>query len=78
MSVDPVRSTPRTSYARHCRHRAINALLVDAISILDKSDGTALDIGAGSLNSTRHLLSAGFAVHAVDNDPYTTEFGGRS
>lgn len=46
---------------------------MDAISILDKSDGTALDIGVGSLNSTRHLLSAGFAVHAVDNDPYTTE-----
>jgi SAM-dependent methyltransferase len=46
---------------------------VEAVSILDKSDGTALDVGAGSLNSTRHLLSAGFTVHAVDTDPYTTE-----
>jgi trans-aconitate methyltransferase len=46
---------------------------VEAVSSLDRSDGTALDIGAGSLNSTRYLLSAGFTVHAVDADPYTAE-----
>lgn len=33
----------------------------------------ALDVGAGSLNSTRHLLAAGFRVRAVDPDPYTAE-----
>lgn len=73
MSVDPARSPPRTSYARHCRQRATNALVVEAVSTLDRSDGTAIDIGAGSLNSTRYLLSAGFTVHAIDTDPYTAE-----
>jgi trans-aconitate methyltransferase len=32
-----------------------------------------MDIGAGSLNSTRYLLSTGFTVHAIDTDPYTAE-----
>ena len=73
MSVDPTRNPPRTSYARHCRHRAANALVVEAVSALDRPDGTAIDIGAGSLNSTRYLLSAGFTVHAIDTDPYTAE-----
>ena len=36
-------------------------------------DGRALDIGAGSLSSSRHLLSAGFAVEAVDSDPQVAE-----
>ena len=46
---------------------------MEAVSTLDRSDGTAIDIGAGSLNSTRYLLSAGFTVHAIDTDPYTAE-----
>jgi trans-aconitate methyltransferase len=61
------------SYARYARTRTPNALLIEALSNLDCTDGTALDIGAGSLTSSRHLLSAGFTVHAVDTDPYTTE-----
>lgn len=35
--------------------------------------GRALDIGAGSLSSSRHLLSAGFIVDAVDPDPHVAE-----
>lgn len=40
---------------------------------MDRGRGTALDVGAGSLNSSRHLLAAGYTVHAVDPDPYTVE-----
>jgi 2-polyprenyl-3-methyl-5-hydroxy-6-metoxy-1,4-benzoquinol methylase len=61
----------RTSYAWHCRDRTPNALVVEAVSILDRSNGAALDIGAGSLSSSGHLLSAGFRVDAVDPDPHT-------
>jgi len=35
--------------------------------------GRALDIGAGSLSSSRHLLSSGFVVDAVDPDPHVAE-----
>jgi 2-polyprenyl-3-methyl-5-hydroxy-6-metoxy-1,4-benzoquinol methylase len=64
----------RTSYARHCRDHSPNALVVEAVSTLERSvGGRALDIGAGSLSSSRHLLSAGFTVDAVDNDPHVAE-----
>jgi 2-polyprenyl-3-methyl-5-hydroxy-6-metoxy-1,4-benzoquinol methylase len=38
--------------------------------------GRALDIGAGSLSSSRHLLSAGFTVDVVDPDPHVVELAG--
>jgi 2-polyprenyl-3-methyl-5-hydroxy-6-metoxy-1,4-benzoquinol methylase len=38
-----------------------------------KIGGRALDIGAGSLSSSRHLLSAGYHVDAIDTDPYVAE-----
>jgi 2-polyprenyl-3-methyl-5-hydroxy-6-metoxy-1,4-benzoquinol methylase len=64
----------RPSYARHCRDHTANALVIEAASILGRSvGGRALDIGAGSLSSSRHLLSAGFIVDAVDPDPYAAE-----
>jgi 2-polyprenyl-3-methyl-5-hydroxy-6-metoxy-1,4-benzoquinol methylase len=64
----------RTSYARLCRDHTPNALVVEAVSILGRSvGGRALDIGAGSLSSSRHLLSAGFIVDAVDPDPHAAE-----
>ena len=43
------------------------------MSIIDEPPGAALDVGAGSLNSSRHLLSAGYTVHAVDPDPYIVD-----
>ena len=61
------------SYAREGRERTASPLLVDAVSCLGPSNGMALDIGAGSLSSSRHLLACGFAVDAVDPDPYTSE-----
>jgi SAM-dependent methyltransferase len=65
-------ATPlRASFAGHCRDHPPHALVVEAVSLLGRPTGTALDIGAGTLSSTRHLLSAGFAVDAVDPDPYT-------
>lgn len=66
----------RPSYARHRADQTPNALLVDALSILGPSRGRALDIGAGSLSSSRHLLSAGFTVDAVDPDPHARELAG--
>jgi len=64
----------RTSFARHCRDHAPNALVVEAVSKLGRSaGGRALDIGAGSLSSSHHLLSAGFIVDAVDPDPHVAE-----
>ena len=64
----------RTSYARHCRDHTPNALVVEAVSILGRSvRGRTLDVGAGSLSSSRHLLSAGFIVDAVDPDPHVAE-----
>jgi SAM-dependent methyltransferase len=65
--------TRRHSYAWHRRDHTPNALIVDAVSVLGRSSGAALDIGAGTLSSSRHLLSAGFIVDAVDPDPYTLE-----
>ena len=74
MWVDPAHpSGTRPSYARHSRHRAPNDLLVEAVSQSDRLGGAALDVGAGSLNSTRYLLARGFTVQAVDPDPYTAE-----
>lgn len=64
------------SYARHRPDQTANPLLVDALSILGSSSGMALDIGAGSLSSSRHLLSAGFTVDAVDPDPHARELAG--
>lgn len=64
------------SYARHRPDQTVNSLLVDALSILGSSNGMALDIGAGSLSSSRHLLSAGFTVDAVDPDPHAGELAG--
>jgi 2-polyprenyl-3-methyl-5-hydroxy-6-metoxy-1,4-benzoquinol methylase len=62
------------SIARHCRDHTPNPLVVEAVSILGRSaGGTALDIGVGSLSSSRHLLSAGFTVDAVDPDPHVAE-----
>ncbi len=62
------------SYALHCRDHTPNALVVEAVSLLGGSaGGSALDIGAGSLSSSRHLLSAGFIVDAVDPDPHAAE-----
>jgi tellurite methyltransferase len=63
----------RASYAWRSRGRRPNALAVKAVSILGRSNGIALDIGAGSLSSSRHLLSAGFVVDAIDTNPYTLE-----
>lgn len=64
----------RPSYALHCRDHTPNALVVEAVSLLGGSaGGRALDIGAGSLSSSRHLLSAGFIVDAVDPDPHAAE-----
>jgi 2-polyprenyl-3-methyl-5-hydroxy-6-metoxy-1,4-benzoquinol methylase len=63
-----------TSFALHCRDHATSPLVVDAVSILGRpTGGRALDIGAGSLSSSRHLLSAGFTVDAVDPDPHVAE-----
>ncbi len=63
----------RPSYARHRPDQTPNSLLVDALSILGPSHGPALDIGAGSLSSSRHLLAAGLTVDAVDPDPHAHE-----
>jgi 2-polyprenyl-3-methyl-5-hydroxy-6-metoxy-1,4-benzoquinol methylase len=64
----------RPSYALHCRDHTPNALVVEAVSLLGGfAGGRALDIGAGSLSSSRHLLSAGFIVDAVDPDPHAAE-----
>jgi 2-polyprenyl-3-methyl-5-hydroxy-6-metoxy-1,4-benzoquinol methylase len=64
-----------TSFALHCRDGTTpNALVVEAVSMLElPSGGRALDIGAGSLSSSRHLLSSGFIVDAVDPDPHVAE-----
>jgi len=61
------------SYARNGRERTPSPIVVDAVSLLGPSNGMALDIGAGSLSSSRHLLATGFTVEAVDPDPYTRE-----
>jgi SAM-dependent methyltransferase len=66
-----VANTVRGSFARHCADQSAHGLVVQAVSRLGRSTGTAFDIGAGSLNNTRYLLSAGFAVDAVDPDPHT-------
>ncbi len=63
----------RASFAWHSRDHRPHALVVEAVSLLGRPKGTAFDIGAGSLSSTRYLLSAGFTVDAVDPDPYTLE-----
>jgi 2-polyprenyl-3-methyl-5-hydroxy-6-metoxy-1,4-benzoquinol methylase len=64
----------RPSFARHCRDSTPNSLVVEAVSkFVQGVGGRALDIGAGSLSSSRHLLSAGYLVDAVDPDPYVTE-----
>ncbi|HEY5842608.1 MAG TPA: class I SAM-dependent methyltransferase [Mycobacterium sp.] len=63
----------RPSYARNSRDFSPDALVVEAVSRLGRRGGSALDIGAGTLSSTRHLLSAEFIVDAVDPDPYTLE-----
>ncbi len=47
--------------------------MVEAVSRLGRRGGSALDIGAGTLSSARHLLSAEFTVVAIDPDPYTLE-----
>jgi len=53
--------------------RAASPLVAEAVLRLGPSNRTALDIGAGSLSSSRHLLACGFAVDAVDPDPHTQE-----
>lgn len=63
----------RTSFALHCRDHTPNTLVVEALSALGRSGGRALDIGAGSLSSSRHLLASGFVVDAVDPDPHVAE-----
>jgi 2-polyprenyl-3-methyl-5-hydroxy-6-metoxy-1,4-benzoquinol methylase len=67
-------SARRPSYALHCRDHTPNTLVVEAVSLLGRrAGGRALDIGAGSLSSSRHLLSTGFAVDAIDPDPHTAQ-----
>ena len=61
------------SYARNSSERAASPLVAEAVLRLGPSNRTALDIGAGSLSSSRHLLACGFAVDAVDPDPHTQE-----
>ena len=63
----------RTSFALHCRDHTPNPLVAEAVSALGRSAGRALDIGAGSLSSSRHLLASGFVVDAVDPDPHVAE-----
>jgi 2-polyprenyl-3-methyl-5-hydroxy-6-metoxy-1,4-benzoquinol methylase len=66
--------TSRPSFALHCHDRAPNDLVIEAASMFGRSaGGRALDIGAGSLSSSRHLLSSGFVVDAVDPDPHVAE-----
>jgi SAM-dependent methyltransferase len=63
--------------ASYARHRGVghppNALLVEAISALDRRGERALDVGAGTLTSSKHLLGLGYRVTAVDPDPYTAD-----
>jgi tellurite methyltransferase len=66
--------TSRPSFALHCRDRTPNELVIEAASMFGQATGgRALDIGAGSLSSSRHLLSSGFVVDAVDPDPHVAE-----
>ena len=67
------RARPPVSYAEHGRERDPSGIVVEAVSHLGACNGRALDIGAGSLSSSRYLLAAGFDVDAVDPDPYTGE-----
>lgn len=48
-----------------------NALLVDAVGLLEERRGFALDVGAGPLSDTSFLLQAGLCVDAVDKDVQT-------
>ena len=68
---------PPVSYAKHGRERGPSTIIVEAVSHLGVSNGIALDVGAGSLSSSKYLLSAGFMVDAVDPDPYTAERAAR-
>ena len=61
------------SYASLRAGRGPNALLAQAVDLLDGRRGRALDVGAGPLNDAVHLLRSGFAVDAIDTDPHTVE-----
>ncbi|MET7534408.1 class I SAM-dependent methyltransferase [Streptomyces goshikiensis] len=59
------------SYAALRPARGPSSLVLDALELLGRRHGRALDIGAGPLSDARHLLRAGFDVDAVDPDAET-------
>ncbi|MET4716102.1 hypothetical protein ABIF63_000205 [Bradyrhizobium japonicum] len=65
------------SYASLRLNRKPNPLVVDALKSMPFRCGRALDIGAGALSDTRHLLQAGMTVDAVDTDPLTAKLAAR-
>jgi len=50
--------------------RAVRSVLLQALELRGTGrPGTALDLGCGEGTETRHLLAAGWRVHAFDADP---------
>lgn len=48
-------------------------LLTEALPYVH-TKGRALDLGSGAFKDTRHLLTEGFSVDAVDNEPNVKEY----
>ncbi|MCZ0987455.1 class I SAM-dependent methyltransferase [Streptomyces diastatochromogenes] len=71
------RSGRTSSYAALRPDRGPSSLVLDALDLLRRGHGRALDIGAGPLSDTRHLLQAGFDVDAVDPDAVTLRYAER-
>ncbi|MFA6095745.1 MAG: class I SAM-dependent methyltransferase [Candidatus Paceibacterota bacterium] len=66
-------NTPLDKYIEQAKDAPPRPLLVEAVGYVDDK-GEALDLGAGALNDSRHLLSIGFKrVTAVDMDEASKE-----
>src|SRR5579871_4033000 len=64
-------------YLHLTKQRPPRPLLVRAVDFVQDKK-RALDVGAGSLNDTRYLLSIGFQhVTAVDSNPAMKKFGNK-
>jgi SAM-dependent methyltransferase len=61
-----------STYAELSRENPPSKMVVKAVDFCT-SKASALDLGAGSLRNSKYLLKEGFAVTAVDKDPFMEE-----
>lgn len=61
------------AFAEHAKKRPTDETLQEAVTLVREKE-TALDLGAGALNETKYLLTAGFGrVVALDAEPGIVE-----